>query len=75
MNCPIRYKLTTKRNPAISQWQWLDTETELFRFGDLDRLENDRQLQRDFQKALQAKNADPRYATNQWFQPSANYNC
>ena len=52
---PIRYKLTTKRNPAISQWQWLDTETELFRFGDLDRLENDRQLQRDFQKALQAK--------------------
>lgn len=52
---PVRNNLTGKRPPAISQWQWLDTETELFRFGDLNRLESDRQLQRDFQKALQAK--------------------
>lgn len=54
LQLPVSDKATSKRSPAISQWQWLGDNTELFRFGDLERLENDRQLQRDFQKALQA---------------------
>ncbi|MFQ6370736.1 S41 family peptidase [Shewanella sp. YIC-542] len=40
--------------PAMSQWQWLDSHTQLLRLTQLDRLEIDPQLRRDVKKALGA---------------------